>query len=115
MGHRVARSDGEVVGLVGVVFVIGVEGDDPDPLLGGQVVDLNRLAGKGIDTAVERDGASSMERGEFAEGLDVGPSLRTAVGADEIVLQAARYGAQLDHRSAIHRRVNTEANSQMAS
>ena len=72
MGHRVARTDGEVVGLVGVVLRIGVEGDDPDLLLGGQVVDLNRLAGKGIGAAVERD-ERSMERSQFAEGLDIRP------------------------------------------
>ena len=46
MGHRVVGIDGEVVGLVGVVLVIGVEGADPNLLLGRQVVDLDRLAGK---------------------------------------------------------------------
>ena len=69
MGHRVVGIDGEVVGLVGVVLVIGVEGADPDFLLGRHVVDLHRLAGKGIGAAVERDD-TSMEGGQIAEGLD---------------------------------------------
>ena len=99
MGHRVARSDGEVVGLVGVVLVIGVEGADPDLLVSRQVVDLNRLAGEGIGAAVER-GDTSMERSQFAEGLDPRARLRTA-GADELVLEAASDGAQLRRGSGV--------------
>ena len=99
MGHRVVGIDGEVVGLVGVVLVIGVEGADPNLLVGRQVVDLNRLAGKGIGTAVDRDD-TSMERGQIAEGLDPRARLRTA-GADEIVLEAAADGAQLRRGSGM--------------
>ena len=42
-----------------------------------------------------------MERGELAEGLDVGPGLGAAVGADEVVLQAAGHGAELRGRGGV--------------
>ena len=99
MGHRVVGIDGEVVGLVGVVLVIGVEGADPNLLVGRHVVDLDRLAGEGIGAAVDR-GATSMEGGQFAEGLD--PRARLgAAGTDEIVLEAASDGAQLRRGSGV--------------
>ena len=67
MVHRVVGIDGEIVGLVGVVLIIGVEGADPNLLLGRQVVDLNRLTAEGIGATV--DGCDTrMERGQVAEG-----------------------------------------------
>ena len=58
MAHRVVGIDGEVVRLVGVVLGIRVEGADPNLVLGTQEVDLDRFAGLGIGTAVERGEAS---------------------------------------------------------
>ena len=92
MGHRVVGVDGEVVGLVGVVLGIGIEGADADLVFGSQVGDLDGLAGLGIDAAVERGGAEGRQ---FAEGLDPGALRRGAVGADEVVLEAASNGADL--------------------
>ena len=42
-----------------------------------------------------------MERSELAEGLDVGPGLGAAVGADEVVLQAVGDGAELRGRGGV--------------
>lgn len=92
---RVAAVDREGVGLVGVVLGIGVVGADPDLVGGSQVVDLDRLAGKRIDAGVEQDVAGGVEGGQVAEGTDEGPDAGAAVGADEVVLEAAGDGAEL--------------------
>ena len=95
MGHGVAAVDGEDVGLVGVVLRIRVEGADPDYLFGRQVVDLNGLAGEGVGAGVEQHvRAGRMEGCQLAEGSQPGPGVGAA-GADEVVLEAAGYAAEL--------------------
>ena len=90
-----AAVDREGVGLVGVVLGIGVVGADPDLVGGSQVVDLDRLGGKRIDAGVEQDVAGGVERGQVAESADERPDAGAAVRADEVVLEAAGYGAEL--------------------
>ena len=51
MGDGVVGVDGEVVGFVGVVLVVGVEGADPDFVFGGEVGDGDGFAGLGIGAA----------------------------------------------------------------
>ena len=90
-----AAVDGEDVGLVGVVLGIRVEGADPDYLFGGQVVDLNGLAGEGVGAGVEQHvRGGRMERCQLAEGSQPGPGVGAA-GADEVVLEAAGHAAEL--------------------
>jgi len=88
MGDVVAGVDGEVVGLVDVVLGVGIEGADADFVFGGEVGDGDGFAGHGIGAAV--DGG-----GELAEGRDPRALPAGAVGADEVVLEAAAYGADL--------------------
>ena len=96
MGHGVGAVDGEDVGLVGVVLCIRVVGADPDFLFGRQVVDLNGLGGKGVGAGVEHHGRPGrMEGCQVAEGSQPGPGVGAAVGADEVVLEAAGHGAEL--------------------
>jgi len=92
MGHVVAGVDGEIIGLVGVVHGVGVEGADADLFVGGKVGDGDGLAGGGIGAAVERVGAGSSE---FAEGGNPRAGLAVAVCVDEVVLEAAVDGADL--------------------
>ena len=96
--YVVAAVDGEVVGFVGVVLVVGIEGADANHIFGSQVGDGDRLAGLGIGAGVDGGGA---ERCQFGEGLDPGAGLGAAVCADEVVLEAAVYGAELRRRGSV--------------
>ena len=98
----VAGVDGEDVGLVDVVLVVGVEGADAQFLLGGQVGDVDRLAGEGIGAGEEGDTApGSVVAGEVGEGGDPGAAAGGTAGADEVVLEAAAYGAELGRRGRV--------------
>ena len=88
MGDVVVGVYGEVVGFVGVVLGVGVEGADADLVGGGEVGDGDGFGGHGVDAAV--DGG-----GELVEGGDPGALAGAAVCADEVVLEAAGDGADL--------------------
>jgi len=92
VGDGVAAVYGEVVGFVGVVLVVGIEGADTDHVFGGKVGDGDGLAGLGICAGVDGGGGQGSE---LAEGPDPGAGLCAAVGADEVVLEAAVDGAEL--------------------
>ena len=71
MGHVVAGVDGEVIGFVGVVFGVRVEGGDPDSAFGSDIGDLDGFAGLGIGTAV--DGGGSARVASSLKGWIQGP------------------------------------------
>ena len=98
MIYVVAAVDGEVVGFVGVVLVVGIEGADANHIFGSQVGDGDGLAGLGIGAGVDGGGA---ERCQFGEWLDPGAGLGAAVCADEVVLEAAVDGAELRRRGSV--------------
>ena len=98
VGDVVVGVDGEVVGLVGVVLAVRVEGADPDLAFGSQVGDVDGFAGLCTGTAVDRPGG---EGSQLAEGPDPRTGLGAAVGADEVVLEAAGHGAELGRRGGV--------------
>ena len=102
MFDGVAGVDGEDIRLVDVVLVVGVVGADTELVFGGQVGDVNRLAGKGIGAGEEGDTASGgVVAGQVSERVDPGATAGGAAGADEVVLEAAAYGAELGRRGGV--------------